>query len=124
MNWSFQLHLNEWKSQIQFEKTAVYLKAADGYIDLTAALIRTVKHFEHPVCLNNRASPVSLGPNVHDKKREPELKWISAVGSFKFFSMCPSALGHVGPLTCSDCAAAFVLHPAPKHEHWAAAACH
>lgn len=50
------------------KKTAVYLKAADGYIDLTAALIRTVKHFEHPVCLNNRASPVSLGPNVHNKK--------------------------------------------------------
>lgn len=49
-------------------KPAVYLKAADGYIDLTAALIWTVKHFEHPVCLNNRASPVSLGPNVHNEK--------------------------------------------------------
>lgn len=49
-------------------KPAVYLKAADGYIDLTAALIRTVKHFEHPVCLNNRASPVSLGPNIHNEK--------------------------------------------------------
>lgn len=49
-------------------KPAVYLKAADGYIDLTAALIRTVKHFEHPVRLNNRASPISLGPNVHNEK--------------------------------------------------------
>lgn len=114
------ISITKWKSQIQFEKNpAVYLKAADGYIDLTAALIRTVKHFEHPVCLDNWASPVSLGPNVHNEK---QLKCISAVGSFKF--LCPSALGHVAPLTCSDCAAAFGLLPAPNHEHWAAAACH
>lgn len=42
------------------EKKLFYLKAANGYIDLTAALIWTVEHLEHPIRLNDGASPVSL----------------------------------------------------------------
>lgn len=42
------------------EKRLFYLKAANSYIDLTAALVWTVEHLEHPVSLNNGATPVSL----------------------------------------------------------------
>lgn len=42
----------------------LYLVATDCYIDLTAALVRTVEHLEHPVCLDDGASPVSLWPDT------------------------------------------------------------
>lgn len=41
-----------------------YLKAADGYIYLTTAFVRTVKHLEHPVRLDNRTPSVSLGAHA------------------------------------------------------------
>lgn len=41
-----------------------YLKAADCYIDLTAAFIWTVKHLEHAVCLNCWASSASPWPDA------------------------------------------------------------
>lgn len=40
------------------------LKAANSYIDLTTALIRTVEHLEHPISLDDWASPVSLWPHT------------------------------------------------------------
>lgn len=38
-----------------------HLKAADRYVDLTAAFVRTVEHLEHPVRLDDGPSPVPLG---------------------------------------------------------------
>lgn len=46
------------------KKAMAHLKAADCYIDLAAALIWTVEHLEHPICLDDRASPMSLGPDT------------------------------------------------------------
>ena len=41
-------------------KLLFYLKAANCYIDLTATLVWTVEHLEHPISLNDWTSPVSL----------------------------------------------------------------
>lgn len=41
-------------------KMLLYLKAANSYVDLTATLVRTVEHLEHPISLNDGASSVSL----------------------------------------------------------------
>ncbi len=79
-----------------------HLKAADSYIDLTAALVWTVEHLEHPVCLNDGASPAPLGPDttkedaadlVHNHKGQ-YVQWISAMHlDFKSSSICPSVTG-------------------------------
>lgn len=45
-----------------------YLKATDSYIDLTAAFVWTVKHLEHPICLYDGTSPVSLGMDAASSK--------------------------------------------------------
>lgn len=41
-----------------------YLKAANSDVDLTAALVRTVEHLEHPICFDDGTSPVSLRPDA------------------------------------------------------------
>lgn len=46
----------------------VHLEAADGYIDLTAALVRTVEHLQHPVLLCDGALSVPLGPGGHNEE--------------------------------------------------------
>lgn len=56
INWSWEAK-HEWKMLF-------YLKAANSYIDLTAALVWTVEHLEHPVSVNDWASPVSLWPDT------------------------------------------------------------
>lgn len=45
-----------------------YLKATDSHIDLTAAFVWTVKHLEHPICLYDGTSPVSLGMDAASSK--------------------------------------------------------
>lgn len=124
----FILTNQSWNAEYKWKKLLFYLKAADSYIDLTAALVWTVEHFEHPICLNDRASPVSLGPDTAETEltkrtiSEMDLCWAPGFQILVNVSECVRACG---PLTCSDWAAALCHHPAPKHERWAAAAaCH
>lgn len=50
------------------DQVDVILEAADGYIDLTAALVRTVEHLQHPVLLCDGALSAPLGPGGHNEE--------------------------------------------------------
>lgn len=92
-----------------------HLEAADGYVDLTAALVRTVEHLQHPVLLHDGTLSVPPGPGGHNDKHN--YKWSgSALHSFKFCVFLAiwqqnvddwltywDCVGNVSPLPASQC---------------------
>lgn len=71
-----------------------YLKAANSDVHLTAALVWTVEHLEHPICFDDGTSPVSLRPDAAkthavDLTRGQQEGQISAVHlDLTSFSLC------------------------------------
>lgn len=123
-----------------------YLKAANSDVDLTAALVWTVEHLEHPVCFDDGTSPVSLRPDAAkthavDLTRGQQEEQISAVQHRPYIllnvsewdpnSPCRVVSAHLLRLRCSSrslpssrastlgCSSCLSLKPAEKRcENW------
>lgn len=123
-----------------------YLKAANSDVDLTAALVWTVEHLEHPICFDDGTSPVSLRPDAAkthavDSTRGQQEEQISAVQPRPYTllnvsewdpnSPCRVVSAHLLRLRCSSrslpssrastlgCSSCLSLKPAEKRcENW------